>query len=814
MVLSKSRSVWMVLAVLGGVGGCDGGSAGGPVDAQLGDVSASDAGAGGGGAGGAGGIGGAGGAGGAGGVGGNPPALELPGFDTTRRLSDFTQAELEIVCQAQENYLRTFDRAHQEFWCLATAVDAGQVGNDPALTCQRLHDACTQVIDLMERFPDLSPEPSTLSCMFDFQMRQRERCVDPTLGDYRACVVRNIALQETVLDRGQLTCEAAVGQVSIEPVGLFDCPCGTEARIGPTPADDTDWDGVPNDADACPNSSDDLRVTAWGCDRTQDADADGVWDPVDQCLNTEPGAPVLSAIGCSAAQDTDQDDVPNADDICPDTEVGAALVSPGCSAAQDEDADGYPNRADWCPFTPAGAPVREGGCAEGQGEPWSALLLADRPAGVSPVHVSADGQAPVQLFFLPGGVHEADADGFGYRGTLLLELPEHGYLPLPQSDVRFSNLVDGAATSVTGTVPLPFPSVGLFNRFRIGPVGTCTLGVGSGTSPPIVERNLPAQPDRTYLFVECAGGFEAALGDLTLEIGDQQAVLFVLDPLDPGFYLRADGQRIGPLKHLSDVALGFSESGLLHFEPGERWGVEEHARPFDGHVIVEGSLPIETPMPAQIAELSVDGQAVVDLDPREDGVPEIGQTDFEVGANGTVHLDLRFFPAVPIRVDLASATLGMVVNGNNAAVWATGQLGGGQLVLPDNLYLRQEGPLRAAAFVSSTVERSSLVAEGNLLFRGSAIELPLIPNMLDFRFQGRLEASAERLLARGTFNGRLHPWITSRGPVDLEVEVDWSGRAFHVSLTGTLVFRDRLEVGDIYLGSDDIRVGGESISFF
>ncbi len=85
-----------------------------------------------------------------------------------------------------------------------------------------------------------------------------------------------------------------------------------------------------------------------------DSDGDGVFNALDLCSDTEPGA-IVDDAGCSAKQkDDDQDGVSNAVDICPNTEYQVAVDIQGCSAIQievDSDGDGINDVDDLCADT-------------------------------------------------------------------------------------------------------------------------------------------------------------------------------------------------------------------------------------------------------------------------------------------------------------------------------------------------------------------------------------------------------------------------------------------------------------------------------
>jgi hypothetical protein len=88
-----------------------------------------------------------------------------------------------------------------------------------------------------------------------------------------------------------------------------------------------------------------------------DADNDGVHDSIDLCQNTPVGFTGLDADGCSWEQrDDDSDGVFNPDDNCADTDVLTMtdLDVNGCAWEQrDDDGDSVLNPDDRCPATPA-----------------------------------------------------------------------------------------------------------------------------------------------------------------------------------------------------------------------------------------------------------------------------------------------------------------------------------------------------------------------------------------------------------------------------------------------------------------------------
>lgn len=118
---------------------------------------------------------------------------------------------------------------------------------------------------------------------------------------------------------------------------------------------DSDYDGVSDNDDLCPQTPINVIVDKFGC--PVDTDRDGVPDYLDLCANTPANIPV-NVDGCPV--DSDQDGVPDYMDLCKDTPEGVAVDKRGC--ALDEDQDGVPDYKDKCPGTPVGLEVNKWGC--------------------------------------------------------------------------------------------------------------------------------------------------------------------------------------------------------------------------------------------------------------------------------------------------------------------------------------------------------------------------------------------------------------------------------------------------------------------
>ncbi len=134
---------------------------------------------------------------------------------------------------------------------------------------------------------------------------------------------------------------------------------------------DSDYDGVFDKLDMCPNTPTNVRVDDLGC--PLDSDGDGVPDYLDQCPNTPSAAyGMIDSVGCPL--DTDGDSVPDYLDKCPDTPEAAYGLVDDFGCPLDSDGDGVPDYLDLCPNTPEAAYgfIDEFGCpldTDGDGVP-------------------------------------------------------------------------------------------------------------------------------------------------------------------------------------------------------------------------------------------------------------------------------------------------------------------------------------------------------------------------------------------------------------------------------------------------------------
>ena len=114
---------------------------------------------------------------------------------------------------------------------------------------------------------------------------------------------------------------------------------GSEEEFG---VRDSDFDGVPDSDDLCPNTPRGVIVDETGC--PVDSDADGVPDGLDACPNTPQGA-MVDERGCP--MDSDNDGVFDGLDRCPNTPAGVQVDETGCPLAVEEEPENCLSDQSW-----------------------------------------------------------------------------------------------------------------------------------------------------------------------------------------------------------------------------------------------------------------------------------------------------------------------------------------------------------------------------------------------------------------------------------------------------------------------------------
>jgi len=148
---------------------------------------------------------------------------------------------------------------------------------------------------------------------------------------------------------------------------------------------DDDNDGIPNELDQCPNSSEGEIVDNNGCLLDEDLDNDGILDDIDQCPNT-PDNEAVNNVGCPL--DEDNDGVANDIDQCANTPENESVNNIGCPL--DEDNDGVANDIDQCANTSENEAVNNVGCpiVEVNIAPTITLSLTQNDVSVTAINLN------------------------------------------------------------------------------------------------------------------------------------------------------------------------------------------------------------------------------------------------------------------------------------------------------------------------------------------------------------------------------------------------------------------------------------------
>ena len=597
--------------------------------------------------------------------------------------------------------------------------------------------------------------------------------------------------------------------------GCLGTPAGEPViRRGCAASQDADVDGVGDADDLCPGTGAPDRANGAGCDRAQDTDDDGVPNETDHCPATGiDGDTVVNRFGCSVSQDRDQDGVEDLPDLCEDTPLGAEVSAAGCARAQDEDWDVVLNLSDACPFTPAGAPVDREGCTVDQRADLGAPL-AGPPAGATTIRLGMARVEPVTMYAMPDVIQDAADGSKTVQGNLMLQMPTGQVLNLPRANVRFSEALAGPGgfQRIEGTLDVALPSVGLLEGMRLHAPNSARVRFDRGSAPDLQALGAPLDPERAYLVLDMQVGVEADLGPLTLTAGPDREVTLILDPMDPGFYVRTNCEGIPYLDRLDDVGLGFSVGGRFLYTPADTWGVEDVARPFGGHLTFDASAEIPTGLPPVIGRLLATGQAVLDLDTDRDGRSAFqdGRLDegVRLGLNGEIVMEFLFFgPGNVLSVPMAQASLGLEAGGGRHTGWATGHVGVDELRLPVSISIVPAAELRAAAHLAQDVAGSFVRFGGRLQLQASRLPVPGI-NLNDVVVDGDLLVDATGVRLTGRLNRSIHDSIQfGPGGVTLDAHLDWGGLGFEIVLEG-LMTRDGREIQRLSIGTGGIDVQG------
>ena len=260
---------------------------------------------------------------------------------------------------------------------------------------------------------------------------------------------------------------------------------------------------------------------------------------------------------------------------------------------------------------------------------------------------SAVGGAPFRIFAASADIEET-SNGVAITGNVRISagngLPE---ITLADAEIEMGFDANGYITTLIGSAHASLPSS---SGLDIDNLGEVTLGLawGEDLNDPSSAHHVeaPMHDDRQYIVFQLAAGVSGSYGPVGFELPGGLGTLVVIDPRDPSIYFRGELSSIPGLGSLGEVGVGLSVQGLIPFEHENTWGIDNFASDFEGHMLLEGTVPFAR------FPLEVEGQIAVKL-------PTAQDLTTRVGANGTMNLSVDFVPGIAsFSLDVANATVG------------------------------------------------------------------------------------------------------------------------------------------------------------
>ena len=513
-----------------------------------------------------------------------------------------------------------------------------------------------------------------------------------------------------------------------------------------------------------------------GVDPASDADHDNVPAAQDKCPEAAAGE-WTDAQGCGESQDGDGDGVPTDQDLCPDTPAGEAVDGTGCSASQDPNAGSG---------GAAGASAGTGGSAGGSNAtPGQDGAVA--PNGFASFTLDPKGKLPVALKTLAKNV-KALQNGFQIDGSLLVQLPKGQQLLLAEAHIKleYDSAKGEGLQSVSGTCRVPFPAFGLGENASFDDLVYASIGWDLGKNIENVEA--PMQDDRHYFYLTFSAGLGMNLGTAKVSVPGGTSNTIVIDPFDPYLFVKGDLLSFGGLSPIDDAGIGMSWQGLIPFTPANTWGVEQQAKPFNGHLWLEGGISLGPKIP-----LSISGNTVIDVDPNDDGksvfVDPAG--GIQLGANA----DLAVSPGykkLPITLDIPVASATVVAKLTDQEQWAyfSGKIAPDKTGLPPVIPVSFDQSVQVAGYLNSDIEQSFLKAEGSYKINASSIEAWTGINLSDLGVaQADLTIDKNGVLVTGTATTSFAPVVGLNGNAAVEAFFGGTPTNWYVTMDGQLAVK-------------------------
>ncbi len=471
----------------------------------------------------------------------------------------------------------------------------------------------------------------------------------------------------------------------------------------------------------------------------------------------------------------------------------AACDAEGLDPAADSDADGVPDIMDFCPESTGR--VDHDGCGEGQ-------MSDPAAAGMETFIIGAADDVPVVLRSHASTVSEA-AQGFGVDGTLLMETPL-GHMAISDAAV---DLVGDAASGahnqlvdMVGSANVSLPDMGVLEDIAIDDLVQAQVGFGYGRD--LDHLDAPLVDERLYMYFDFDAGMSTSLGPIDFSIPQGAEATVVIDAADPSFYARGSVSGLGPLGDIPDVGFGVSATGLLPFEPAYTWGVEDEAEAFDAHIYLNGTIPLGR------LPVSIDGEAVVDIDPDDDGETIIDDVDeqLRIGANADVIVNLDSGVGLTMDLKVGGATFAATLGGSESSGYFSAAAGTDELEfdLGIPLPIAPVAQVNVAGFVSEEFSDSFMRANGDFV-----VELPLIAGV---NMHGDMSFDRDGFVMNATAGAFVNPLVELDGDAAVSIVArgtdDWM-----VEMVGNfdVIGMDLADDATLAFNQDGVFVNGEEV---
>jgi len=322
---------------------------------------------------------------------------------------------------------------------------------------------------------------------------------------------------------------------------------------------------------------------------------------------------------------------------------------------------------------------------------------------------SATGGAPFRIFAASAEVEET-ANGVAITGNVTISagngLPE---ITLADAEIEIGFDANRYISTLIGSAHASLPISCALEIDNLCEVTLC-LAWGAELNDPSSAHHVeaPMHDDRQYVVFHVAAGISGSYGPVEFEVPGGSETLLVIDPRDPSVYFRGELSSVPGLRPLGEVGVGLSVQGLMPFEHENTWGIDSFTSDFEGHVLLEGTVPfLRLP-------LEVEGQLAVKL-------PTVNDLTTRVGANGTMNLSVEFVPNIAsFSFDIANATVGGSFDAfGYGEAYFSGYVGTQGLIdaLPDMSVIPAVG-VRFAGRSSTNPANNFLRFSGNGAFKG------------------------------------------------------------------------------------------------